>query len=125
MEAYDELRKQLLTLDEGVDLPEYRKWQDAIKKAVVDSNAVAQETGLSCVLVWVEQAGSAAKYKKHVDVAWPDTDRECDRFKGNIVPAVVEKCLSSNRAGTKQKALDILLAYIDVDTPDYVVVRLR
>lgn len=61
MEAYDELRKQLLTLDEGVDLPEYRKWQDAIKKAVVDSNAVAQETGLNCVLVWVEQAGSASK----------------------------------------------------------------
>lgn len=59
-----------------------------------------------------------------MDASCPILTRGMDRFKGNIVPAVVEKCLSSNRAGTKQKALDILLASIDIDTPDYVVVRL-
>lgn len=45
-----------------------------------------------------------------------------NRTKSAVVPAVVEKCLSSTRAGTKAKALDLILLYVEVDTPDPVIV---
>lgn len=42
----------------------------------------------------------------------------------NVVPALVEKCLGAMKAGTKQKATDIILLYAEIDTPDPVVVRI-
>lgn len=45
-----------------------------------------------------------------------------NRTKSAVVPSVVEKCLSSTRAGTKAKALDLILLYVEVDTPDPVIV---
>lgn len=40
------------------------------------------------------------------------------------MPALVEKCLGAMKAGTKQKATDIILLYAEIDTPDPVVVRI-
>ncbi|KAI8350708.1 armadillo-type protein [Mortierella sp. GBAus27b] len=69
----------------------------------LDSNAVAQESGLGTLIQFVENAP------------------EPNRTKSTVVPAVVEKCLSSTRAGTKAKALELILLYVEVDTPDPVI----
>ena len=41
-----------------------------------------------------------------------------------VVPAIVEKCLGATKAGTKQKATDILLLYAEIDVADPVVVNI-
>lgn len=40
-----------------------------------------------------------------------------------VVPALVEKCLGAMKAGTKQKATDVILLYAEIDVADPVVVR--
>lgn len=40
-----------------------------------------------------------------------------------IITALVEKCLGATKAGTKQKATDIILLYAEIDTPEPVLVR--
>lgn len=40
------------------------------------------------------------------------------------VTGIVEKCLSSARAGTKAKAIEALLLFVEVDTPDPVLVSI-
>ena len=36
----------------------------------------------------------------------------------------MEKCLGATKAGTKQKATDIILMYAEVDTPDPLLVNI-
>ncbi|KAI9483394.1 MAG: armadillo-type protein [Benjaminiella poitrasii] len=69
----------------------------------VEPNAIAQEAGLSAVMEYVSNAPNA--------ISTRDT----------IIPALVEKCLGAIKAGTKQKATDIVLLYAEIDTPDPVV----
>jgi hypothetical protein len=45
------------------------------------------------------------------------------RTRGIAVPGIVEKCLSSARAGTRTKAIEAILLYVEVDTPEPVLVR--
>jgi len=40
------------------------------------------------------------------------------RTRAIVIPSLVEKCLPSARAGTKSKAIEALLLYVEVDTPD-------
>lgn len=40
-----------------------------------------------------------------------------------MIPALVEKCLGATKAGTKQKATDIILLYAEIDTPEPVLVN--
>jgi hypothetical protein len=47
---------------------------------------------------------------------------ELIRTRSIAIPAIVEKCLSSTRAGTRQKAIDAILFYVELDTPDPVLV---
>lgn len=63
---------------------------------VTDSNVVAQEKGASAVADFVRYGGKGA-----------GSTRE------TILPAVVEKCLGSTRAGTKQKGLELVLLYAE------------
>ncbi|CAO3574849.1 unnamed protein product [Mortierella alpina] len=44
-----------------------------------------------------------------------------NRTRNTVVPAVVEKCLSSTRTGTKTKALELILLYVEADSPDPVI----
>jgi hypothetical protein len=44
------------------------------------------------------------------------------RSRGIAIPGIVEKCLSSTRAATRAKAVEALLLYVEVDTPDPVLV---
>ncbi|KAG0348125.1 Microtubule-associated protein, microtubule dynamics during spindle orientation [Podila humilis] len=98
--AYEELAKLFRTSVEDSD---FRRFEGSLKKIALDSNAVAQESGLTTLIQFVENA--------------PDPNKT----KSTVVPAVVEKCLSSTRAGTKAKALDLILLYVEVDTPDPVI----
>ena len=45
------------------------------------------------------------------------------RLKKELVPMIIEKGLLATKSSTKTRALEALLAYVYIDTPDYVVVR--
>jgi hypothetical protein len=75
------------------------------KKIVTDSNVVAQETGVSSLCAFLEFGGTNA----------------CLRTRGTVVAPLIEKGLASTRAGTRQNAVDALLWYIELDTPDPVI----
>lgn len=102
--AYEELTKAFQISASGDD-PVFRPYRhaDALRKMVTDSNVIAQEAALLTVTAFVEYASGSA----HTHEA--------------VVPAVVEKCLGATRAGTKNKAIDLILMYIQVDTPDPIV----
>lgn len=71
---------------------------DTLKKIATDSNAVAQEKGVECIVALVKFAGENAARTREV-----------------VVPALVDKCLGSTRAGTKNQALELALQYVEVE----------
>lgn len=71
---------------------------DLLKKVVSDSNVVAQEKGVECVVNLVKFSGEYAARTREV-----------------VAPALVEKCLGSTRAGTKNQAVELLLQYVEVE----------
>ncbi|KAI9279535.1 armadillo-type protein [Sporodiniella umbellata] len=70
---------------------------------VTDANAVAQEAALTAILEYVSNAPNASNSREEV------------------IPSLVEKCFGAAKAGTKQKATDIVLLYAEVDQPDAVI----
>ncbi|GET04485.1 microtubule associated protein [Rhizophagus clarus] len=99
--AYEELTKLFKKSDNESD---FKPYEGFMKNIATDSNAVAQETGLTTLLAFVENAPNPL------------------RVRGSIIPAVVDKGFGSSRAGTKKKAIELVLLYIEVDSPDPVVV---
>lgn len=71
---------------------------DLLKKFATDSNAVAQEKGVECLVALVKFAGETAV-----------------KTRDAIVPALVDKCLGSTRAGTKNQALELILQYVEIE----------
>ena len=71
---------------------------DLLKKFATDSNAVAQEKGVECLVALVKFAGETAV-----------------KTRDGIVPALVDKCLGSTRAGTKNQALELILQYVEIE----------
>ena len=71
---------------------------DLIKKIASDSNAVAQEKGVECLVALVKFSGESSA-----------------KTRDTIVPVLVDKCLGSTRAGTKNQALELILQYVEVD----------
>ncbi|KAG0267963.1 Microtubule-associated protein, microtubule dynamics during spindle orientation [Actinomortierella ambigua] len=98
--AYEQLAKVFRT---AVDDSEYRQYEGSLKKMALDSNAVAQESALTTIMQFVDNAPEAS------------------RSMSSVVPAVVEKCLSAARTGTKTKAVELILLYVEVDTPDPII----
>lgn len=82
--------------------PEFQKYVGLLKKFVIDSNAVAQEKGLSAVLAFVGNAASAPKTV------------------GDVLGGIITKCFSSPRAKTRELALEITLMYIEIEKQDVV-----
>ncbi|KAI9105402.1 hypothetical protein DFS34DRAFT_7380 [Phlyctochytrium arcticum] len=100
--AYEELAKLFNTLPPDADA-EYKKWQEYTKKMMTDANAVAQEAGVGAVLAYVTNAPNGGKTR-------------------NVLSSmVVDKCFGSNRTGTKQKGLEILFMYIEIESPEPVI----
>jgi cytoskeleton-associated protein 5 len=75
----------------------YTSNPETLKKIVIDTNAVAQEKGVETVIAFVKFAGENAA-----------------RTREAVVPALVDKCLGSTRQGTKTKALELILEYVEV-----------
>ncbi|CUA69428.1 Cytoskeleton-associated protein 5 [Mus musculus] [Rhizoctonia solani] len=83
------------------DDPAFRPYisnSDLLKKMATDANAVAQEKGLEAILALVEFAGEGAA-----------------RTRDAVIPALVDKCYGSARAGTKAKAIELTLRYVEID----------
>uniref|UniRef100_A0A5K3F5B7 Cytoskeleton-associated protein 5 n=1 Tax=Mesocestoides corti TaxID=53468 RepID=A0A5K3F5B7_MESCO len=73
-----------------------------MKKMVTDSNAIAQEKALDAVLVFVENAAVAP------------------RAATDICAGIVSKCMGAPRAKTKEKGIEVLLFYIELEKTDVV-----
>ncbi|KAJ7452458.1 microtubule associated protein [Mycena galericulata] len=71
---------------------------DLLKKIATDSNAVAQEKGVECLVALVQYAGESAAKTRDV-----------------VVPALVDKCFGSTRTGTKTQAVELALQYVEVE----------
>ncbi|KAL4067594.1 microtubule associated protein [Scleroderma citrinum] len=98
--AYESLIKTFQTTASDND-PAFRPYitnPDLLKKIAADSNAVAQEKGIECLVALVKFAGETAAKTRDV-----------------VVPALVDKCLGSARAGTKNQAIELILQYVEVE----------
>lgn len=98
--AYESLVKTFQTTASDTD-PAFKPYinnPDLLKKIVTDSNAVAQEKGVECLVVFVKYAGETAAKTREV-----------------VIPSLVEKCLGSTRAGTRAQAIELVLQYVEVE----------
>lgn len=98
--GYESLIKTFQNTASDTD-PAFRPYvsnPDLVKKLVADANAVAQEKGVECVVALVKFAGETAA-----------------RTREAVIPALVDKCLGSTRAGTKNQALELILQYVEVE----------
>ncbi|TFY63988.1 hypothetical protein EVJ58_g2914 [Rhodofomes roseus] len=98
--AYEALVKTFTTTssDDDPAFKPYLNNPELLKKAVTDANAVAQEKGVECVVAFVKFAGENAARTREV-----------------VVPALVDKCFGSARAGTKAQATELALQYVEVE----------
>ncbi|KAI0928788.1 hypothetical protein AcV7_008830 [Taiwanofungus camphoratus] len=98
--AYESLVKTFQTTASDSD-PAFKPYinnPDSLKKIVTDANAVAQEKGVECVVSFVKFAGENAARTREV-----------------VVPALVDKCFGSARAGTRAQAVELVLQYVEVE----------
>ncbi|KAG8823575.1 Microtubule-associated protein, microtubule dynamics during spindle orientation [Serendipita sp. 399] len=98
--AYETLVKTFQATPSETD-PAFKPYisnPDLLKKMVTDSNVVAQEKGVETVIAFVKFAGETAA-----------------RTRDAVVPALVDKCLGSTRQGTKAKAIELILEYVEVE----------
>ncbi|KAF2706995.1 ARM repeat-containing protein [Pleomassaria siparia CBS 279.74] len=84
--------------------------QDAgIWKGVVgDANVAAQQEGLAALCSFLDIAGTQG----------------CTRTRQHTVSVIAEKCLPSTRAAAKQKAVEALMLYVELDKPDPIIEEL-
>jgi cytoskeleton-associated protein 5 len=98
--AYESLIKtfQATASDTDPAFKPYINNPDLLKKIATDTNAVAQEKGVECLVTLVKFAGETAA-----------------KTRGAVVPALVEKCFGSSRIGTKNQAVELTLQYVEVE----------
>lgn len=101
--GYEELLKIFAAADNEKS-PEFSKHGGLMKKIVTDNNAVAQEKGLDVVISFVESAATQIAV----------------RTLNEVVSGVVTKCLSATKQKTKEKGMEIVMLYIELDKPDLV-----
>lgn len=98
--GYESLIKTFQTTASDTD-PAFKPYinnPDLLKRIVTDANAVAQEKGVECLVALVKYAGETAAKTREA-----------------VVPALVEKCFGSSRAGTKTQAVQLVLQYVEVE----------
>ncbi|CAD6889006.1 unnamed protein product [Tilletia caries] len=76
----------------------YTRDPTLLKGMASDSNAVAQEKGVEAVRSFVEYGGAQAGKTREV-----------------VLPALVDKCYGSARAGTKKAAIECTLRYVEME----------
>ncbi|KAI8616669.1 armadillo-type protein [Chytriomyces sp. MP71] len=98
--GYDELAaKMRTTMDPDSNAAEFRDASESLKSAVSDANAAAHEAGIGLLLAFAENA----------------PQQVISRTRSLLIPIVVDKALAATRAGTRQKALDAILMYVEVE----------
>lgn len=98
--AYEALIKTFQTSASDSD-PVFKPYinnADLLKKIATDSNAVAQEKGLECLVALVKFSGETSA-----------------KTRETVVPALVDKCFGSTRVGTKNNAVELALQYVEVE----------
>ncbi len=107
LEAYEEITKSFATSpDENAPcFQPFLNSPDLFRKIVTDSNVVAQEHGITALNTFLEFGGINA----------------CLRLRNTVLTPMIEKAIGQTRAGTKQKTLDALCWFIELDSPDPVV----
>ncbi|KAG1428216.1 hypothetical protein G6F58_000673 [Rhizopus delemar] len=98
--AYEELAQ---SFHKALQNSDFDTFEPHLKKMVTDTNAVAQEVALTAILEYVANA--------------PHAFNTCE----NVIPSLVEKCFGAAKAGTRQKATEIVLLYAEVDQPDRII----
>lgn len=110
LEAYEEHTKQFENSRSEHDgcFEGFNSQPELVKKAVLDANVVAQETAVSMLCSFLQYGGTAANVARLKN--------------GGLVTALCEKGLSSSRAGTKAKATEALLLFVELSSdPDAIV----
>lgn len=110
LEAYEEFIKQFENSRSDQDgcFEGFNSQPELLKKAALDANVVAQETAISMLCSFLQYGGTAANGGRLKN--------------GGVVTALCEKGLSSSRAGTKTKATEALLLFVEISTdPDAIV----
>ncbi|KDQ60854.1 hypothetical protein JAAARDRAFT_125412 [Jaapia argillacea MUCL 33604] len=100
VDGYESLIKTFQTTASDSD-PAFKPYinnPDLLKKIATDSNAVAQEKGVECLVSFVKFAGENAARTREI-----------------VVPALVDKCFGSTRAGTRNQAVELALQYVEVE----------
>ncbi|KAF4987680.1 hypothetical protein FDECE_15342, partial [Fusarium decemcellulare] len=99
--AYEEAAKQFEKSPDEAD-PCFRPFLNdpgLWNKAVLDSNVAAQQDAIIALCAFLKYGGRDC----------------CLRTRNATITPMVEKCLSSTRAATKQGAIEALLLYIELD----------
>lgn len=78
---------------------------EMLKKIVADANVIAQESGIDLLVVVLQKSD-------------PNL---CTNTRDSVVPALVEKGITSSRANAKANATESLLIYIQKDTPEKII----
>lgn len=101
LSGYEEVTK---TFNQQTDPKsvEFQRYAGLMKKFVTDTNAVAQEKALDAVLAFVENAGVAP------------------RICADVISGVIAKCLGAPRQKTRDKGIEIVLLFIEIEKPDIV-----
>lgn len=102
LSGYEELVKLYKRIDDE-NSNEFSKYLGMLKKFVIDNNAVAQDKGLEAVLAFLEAASPSIS----------------GRVAGDVIAGVITKCLNA-RPKTKEKGINIILMYIEVEKQDVV-----
>jgi cytoskeleton-associated protein 5 len=98
--GYEALIKTFQTTASDTDpaFKPYINHPDLLKRIATDSNAVAQEKGLECLVALVKFSGETSA-----------------KTRDSVIPALVDKCFGSTRAGTKNHAVELALQYVEVE----------
>jgi cytoskeleton-associated protein 5 len=98
--GYEALIKTFQTTASDTDpaFKPYISHPDLLKKIATDSNAVAQEKGIECLVALVKFSGETSV-----------------KTRDAVMPALVDKCFGSTRAGTKTHAIELALQYVEVE----------
>ncbi|KAK6533220.1 Microtubule-associated protein, microtubule dynamics during spindle orientation [Arthrobotrys megalospora] len=106
-QAYEDTTKEFERSGSETDSC-FRLWLNdpSIWKAIVaDSNVAAQQEGINCLHAFLQFGGPNAG----------------TRSRPHTIPALAEKGIVSTKAATKAKAIDVLLLYIELDTPSPII----
>ena len=78
---------------------------EIIKKIASDSNLASQETGISTLFTILK------------NISIPNNTKYCTNLRNSLIPILVEKGLTSNKANTKISSTELILLFVEVDSP--------